>query len=231
VDAVELGGLEELVMEEPKCDAAATDQQVVCAPLGNRLACRAMVLKAALIKGGEFSQTKDVLAITPVASQTSSSSLPAPDLVITCAVEPGGQEDQQSRSTSIAKQRTFEEPASAGSIYIETPDTLAHGLQSPAPGLSVDKAAVELGGLDESRRVQKSDVSRKEGVTLDISLLAETPSPSIPLTVIHTTKACTLVSAIVRTRCDSYLACIQRGEVAPCLAWAREGIGTVYTMI
>ncbi|KAJ7844548.1 hypothetical protein B0H13DRAFT_1908852 [Mycena leptocephala] len=106
-DAVELGGLEELVMEEPKCDADATDQQV-----------------------------------------------------------PGGQEDQQSRSTSIAKQRDDENthqfrPAdmtagheSFARVTVDE-DAVEHTLgkwvyaplQPPVP-VVVDGPAVGLGGRE-----------------------------------------------------------------------------------
>ncbi|KAJ6491364.1 hypothetical protein C8R47DRAFT_1214749 [Mycena vitilis] len=96
----------------------------------------------------------------------------------------------------------------------------------PAPVSSFEGGPVELGVLDE----RKDEIRSSPSVhTLSIHARVDVNSSlsSVRLTDIETAKTFSLVSTIAWTIAASYLACIDRGELAPCLAWAREGIGTV----
>ncbi|KAJ7844972.1 hypothetical protein B0H13DRAFT_1908631 [Mycena leptocephala] len=101
----------------------------------------------------------------------------------------------------------------------------------PALGLVVDRLAVngssvELGGPRENSSGYKLDDLVMEGHTSKTRVHGRSLSPSNLITVIRVEKPFALVSAIVRTTSASYLARVRRGELAPCLAWVREGIGT-----
>ncbi|KAJ7929553.1 hypothetical protein B0H13DRAFT_1859547 [Mycena leptocephala] len=120
--------------------------------------------------------------------------------------------------------------------------------KSPTPALT-NATAVELGGLPElvlecpaeiedqksgcafipEQRTSQEHVGA--GVTIRLSMPAHASlllasSPTIPVAAIQAVKTFALVSAIVWTRSATYLARVQRGELASCRAWAREGIGT-----
>ncbi|KAJ7870402.1 hypothetical protein B0H13DRAFT_1896211 [Mycena leptocephala] len=126
---------------------------------------------------------------------------------------------------------------------------VAHFTASPspkslAPGLGVDGTAVELGGLEETLwHNQKVETLSKEGRTFTIDVhtdhadppslalalrpVATHPPPSMVLvSILKDVKTSALVSAVVRTKYATHLACVQRQKPEPCLAWAREGIGT-----
>ncbi|KAJ7935743.1 hypothetical protein B0H13DRAFT_1853856 [Mycena leptocephala] len=105
----------------------------------------------------------------------------------------------------------------------------------PAPAHAVSTRAVELGGWEQS--MSKADVPSSWSNTPRSSpqmrplTIVSFHSPLLPVTVTRAAKAFALVSAIVRTTPASYLACIRRGELVPCLAWEREGIGTALMTI
>jgi hypothetical protein len=126
-----------------------------------------------------------------------------------------------------------EKSTSAHGFSAVTPSTSICKVQSPAPGVVFDEAAIELGGLGRKIFNNGIDIKSEEEVRiLEIRAhIDDGEPPSLtPLSVVHTpsspglgtiikaAKAFALVSAIVRTRAMSYL--------APCPAWAREGIGT-----
>ncbi|KAJ7656263.1 hypothetical protein DFH06DRAFT_1132229 [Mycena polygramma] len=99
---------------------------------------------------------------------------------------------------------------------------------------------LERGGLDaDTCENQQTKYSPEEQRTLATQpsvgqahpvILLYTSSSRLRLTLSRSfvvdSKAFALVSAIVRPKSESYLACSHRGELAPYLAWEREGIGT-----
>ncbi|KAJ6499506.1 hypothetical protein C8R47DRAFT_1211793 [Mycena vitilis] len=101
--------------------------------------------------------------------------------------------------------------------------------ESPAPAPSFEGGPVELGGLDGKVNERKDENATRDVHTVcrDARVNINTPSPPVLVMDICKAKAWALVSAMVRTTAATYLARVRRGELAPCLAWAREGIGTV----
>ncbi|KAJ7880428.1 hypothetical protein B0H13DRAFT_2542238 [Mycena leptocephala] len=126
----------------------------------------------------------------------------------------------------------------------------ASGMQSlarsPVGNGLVDGSTVGLGELAKTIE-KKLEIQKKEARTLDLArtthltcrpstpplalapvLSSPSHSPSLHSVFLSVMdfKTFALVSAIVWTGAPTYLACAQREELAPCLAWAREGIGT-----
>ncbi|KAJ7505829.1 hypothetical protein B0H11DRAFT_2220465 [Mycena galericulata] len=119
-------------------------------------------------------------------------------------------------------------------------------LESPAPALVVDEIAVELGGLKnaatmtdqqregphtaESRTLNAASTTRvRPPPSTHISILALASPSCSPQSVAHSVTGImtfALVSTIVRTHRNTYFVGILREELAPYIAWEREGIGT-----
>ncbi|KAJ6472700.1 hypothetical protein C8R47DRAFT_1145921 [Mycena vitilis] len=96
---------------------------------------------------------------------------------------------------------------------------------SPAPAPPFEGGPVELGGLEIfDERKDKNTTRDVRTLSLGASVNANAPSP--PVLVTDKAKVFALVSVIVRPRDATYLTYIRRGELAPYLAWEREGIGT-----
>ncbi|KAJ6606010.1 hypothetical protein DFH09DRAFT_1269116 [Mycena vulgaris] len=104
-------------------------------------------------------------------------------------------------------------------------------LQPPAPALVFDEGKVELGGpkYTQSAGDQLISTLRNESAHTDARAPRAHSSflllPSVPLSASEI-GIFALVSAILRTCYTSYLGHILDGELAPYLAWEREGIGT-----
>ncbi|KAJ6487095.1 hypothetical protein C8R47DRAFT_1127710 [Mycena vitilis] len=98
----------------------------------------------------------------------------------------------------------------------------------PAPAPSFKGGTVELGGLQESAAIlSASPAAPQSRAQMEHAILALGTSMCIRLNIVWPSA---LVSTIVWTLPATHLACILRGELAPCLAWEREGIGTAHVM-
>ncbi|KAJ6466064.1 hypothetical protein C8R47DRAFT_1326348 [Mycena vitilis] len=161
----------------------------------------------------------------------------------TSVVELGGLKQcggQLLRSASNAEVQTFKNSAGADDMVAATSGTSACEIEAAAPGLI--NSEVELVGLQVLLSSQakldgklglrtcdedgRPPVRRGCKTRASHSSFPALPPSSLVSLYLASDKTFALVSAIVRPKSESYLACSHRGELAPYLAWAREGIGT-----
>jgi hypothetical protein len=155
------------------------------------------VVRASLLLSGQTA------ALVPVPPSRKS---PAPALAIVRAVELGGLQEE------------VQEPR-ARAIEI-VPRAFKFG------ELGSQKRNDFLKEIRTSRNASRVSSAYSPAPAHASRITIEVPSPPTTLTVIYA-KTFALVSAIARAESATYLAYVRRGELAPCLAWAREGIGTL----
>ncbi|KAJ7500041.1 hypothetical protein FB451DRAFT_1162441 [Mycena latifolia] len=163
---------------------------------------------------------------------------PAPAVLdIEAAVELGGlKESRQRLGRPDLEIRTVEmmprasDPPPGASVAARDASTCGVGVHdTPAAALVSEGSPVELGGLEPSLSAQHQPRSTSPGSTVRTkaptsplhSSILLSASLSVPVNGIFA-----LVSAIIRTFWITCLMRVSREELAPYMAWPREGIGT-----
>ncbi|KAJ6579467.1 hypothetical protein DFH09DRAFT_1445496 [Mycena vulgaris] len=148
-------------------------------------------------------------------------------------VELGGPRDShQQMNIPHLGVRTMDESARMRSEY-HPQDCAPHARSSlsasPAPAFVSDETTVELGGLQRRLLVpNQSGLNERAANALTAEAYASprvNPSTS-DIPAASASKSSMLISAVLRTSWIKHLVCIMHGDLAPCLAWEREGIGT-----
>ncbi|KAJ7602238.1 hypothetical protein DFH06DRAFT_1152998 [Mycena polygramma] len=186
---------------------------------------RALVQRAA----SDSARSPLCLATAPLSPKS-----PAPAIAIADAVELGGLRKGVAGEITGASRDATPSPMHLGAAFAKS---VCRNIRSGA-----DDFCVERGGLDVARRSQRRNWVRSAELrrTLDSVACARGSclATAHPLMIISSfifsafpsvtayTAFAALVSAAVQTTSTSYLTRVRRGELAPCLAWAREGIGT-----
>ncbi|KAJ6504303.1 hypothetical protein C8R47DRAFT_1210369 [Mycena vitilis] len=185
----------------------------------------ALVQRAA----SDSARSPPCLATAPLSPKS-----PAPAIAIANAVELGGLRKRVAGEITGASRDAAPSPMRLGAAFAKS---VCRNIRSGA-----DDFRVERGGLVVARKSQRRNWVRSAELrrTLDSVACARGSclATAHPLMIISSfissafssvtayTAFAALVSAVVRTTSTSYLTRVRRGELAPCLAWAREGIGT-----
>ncbi|KAJ6463634.1 hypothetical protein C8R47DRAFT_1079919 [Mycena vitilis] len=146
---------------------------------------------------------------------------PAPALANAGAVERGGLHEQVVEGVARAS-RDAPQPRSGAAVVVGEPNK----------NNNVECSTVEHGGLDGAARLNQQRVRAEWTERRTLKNVApasadnRSPCHHHPPLSVPALDIFTVVSVIIRTSRLSYFAWILRGNLAKCLAWAREGIGT-----
>ncbi|KAJ6498061.1 hypothetical protein C8R47DRAFT_1212387 [Mycena vitilis] len=225
-DAVELGGLPiEMVVPRAKVSAIEHGRRAQGTTKdGGLRECQQSLAATPLVNDNPV--VESVCGASATTSSPSALQLPAPGRIVDAlTVELWGLKyDQQIIGTAPGEART--QHARTHATFPAACEQVPSA-RSPAPAPSFEGGSVELGGLDEKLDEQKHKKATRDGPLFPGARFdADAPSSSVLLTDIRKAKVFALVSVIVRPRDATYLTYIRRGELAPYLAWEREGIGT-----